>query len=137
MADTKMIPINPGFSIDELLTRLTQSYQAKGFEVVSAKSANGCTFQISKDDSGIKKYVGLALGITATFSIMNGSLMINFSDSEWLGKIVGFIIGWFLCLIPCIFAIVGAVKQVDLPKNIMKEVQMIIAGMDTTPPPAV
>ena len=36
---------------------------------------------------------------------------------------------WFVCLVPLITAIIGAVRQSDLPKNIGRDAGMIVAQM--------
>ena len=53
-----------------------------------------------------------------TSMVANGVLSINFSDGDWTGKIIGLVVGWFICLIPFITAIIGCVKQSQLPKSI-------------------
>lgn len=138
MADTKMIPVNPDFDMVDLVTKLTQMYQAQGFEVSAIQAGTGVSIKFSKDDDGVKKFVGLALGITANISmgdnntLSNSSsskaLIINFSGAEWLGKIVGLAIGWVLCLIPFVIAGYGAIKQSELPKKIGNDIQTLVVG---------
>ncbi len=61
--------------------------------------------------------------------VNNGVLNITFTDAEWTSKIIGAVIGWFLCLIPLITAIIGVVRQTSLPKNIENDVRMMISSM--------
>lgn len=126
MADTKMIPINSDFNMDNMVSKFTQMYKAKGFDVVSTKMGSGVSIKISKDDDGIKKFVGLALGVTANITVSDNALMINFTDAEWVGKIIGICVGWFVCLIPAIIAVYGVIKQVEFPKTVANDIQMII-----------
>lgn len=126
MADTKMIPINSDFNMENMVSKLTQMYQSKGFDVVTTKIGSGVSIKLSKDDDGIKKFVGLALGVTANITINDNSLIINFTDAEWVGKIIGICVGWFVCLIPAIIAVYGVVKQSEFPKTVTNDIQMLI-----------
>ena len=129
MADTtKMIPIGEGFDLHQLVEKLMQTYRGKGFDVQAMQLGEGVSVTFSKDDDGIKKYVGLALGIKANFNVNNGMLMVNFSDAEWTGKIIALAVGWFLCLIPFLIGIYGCIQQSDLPKKITNDIQMIVGG---------
>ncbi len=129
MADSKMLPLGPNFNFNYTISQFVQMYQSKGFQVTSHTDAMGqAVVTISKDIDSIKKYVGLALGVTANFSVNNNTLIINYTDEEWTGKIVGFIIGWFLCWIPCATSIYGAVKQFDLPKQIGSDVTSLMGS---------
>ena len=129
MANSAMIPIKPDFNMDEFVNKFTQMYTQKGFNVVPMNFGSGVSLQISKDDSGIKKFVGLALGITANITVNadKTSLIVNYTDAEWTGKIVGLAVGWFLCFIPFIIAICGCVKQSDFPNTVTNDIRMMAA----------
>lgn len=128
MADSRMIPIGPGFDMQAMISQVVQMYQAKGFTVSVMAFGGGVSIDFRKDDEGIKKYVGLALGIKANITVSNGTMMVDFTDAEWTGKIVGMAVGWFLCLIPFIIALVGCFKQSELPKTIANDIQMVVSG---------
>lgn len=128
MAETKMIQVDENFDLAALVEKLKQTYQAKGFNVSALKAGNGVSITFSKDDEGIKKFVGMAQVITANISMNDRTMLINFTDAEWMGKIVGFLIGWFLCWIPWIFVGMGGYKQMELPKTIVKDIQMNFSG---------
>ena len=123
-----MISINPDFDMNEMVDQLTQMYRSKGFEVTAVQMGNGISVKFSKDEDGIKKFVGLGLEITANFTVNNNTLMINFSNAEWTSKIIGLAVGWFLCLVPFITAAYGAFQQSELPKKIANDIQMLLAG---------
>jgi len=131
MSDTRTIPINPGFNMDATVAQLQQLYSSKGFYVTAIPYNSGVSVEFSKDDSGFKKWIGLALGIRANISISNGFLYVTFTDAEWTGKIVAIAVGWFMCLVPLITGIIGAVAQNDLPKNIANDIQMLV--MESSP----
>ncbi|MCL2003968.1 MAG: hypothetical protein FWG72_08200 [Oscillospiraceae bacterium] len=128
MADTKTFPIGPNFNMNEMVAKLTQLYQSKGFQVSQIQIGTSVTLTFDKDTDGIKKFVGLGLGIKANISINNNALIVNFSDAEWTGKIIGLAVGWVLCLIPFLLACYGAVQQSDLPKKIGNDIQMLAAS---------
>ncbi len=134
MADTKMFPVSSNFDIVAMVEKLTQTYRTKGFEVTSMKSGTGYSVTFSKDEEGIKKFVGLGLEITANLSVNENSLIVNFSGAEWTGKIIGLVVGWILCFIPFCIAIYGSVKQSNFPKDITQDIQMIIPNANRTMP---
>jgi len=125
MADMTMFPVPQNFDMHVLAEKITQMYQAKGFAVTTMPIGSGISIDFRKDDSGIKKYVGLALGIRTNIMIQGENVIINYTDAEWNGKIIGFIIGWFMCWIPCITAIIGASQQSALPKSLGNDIQML------------
>ena len=135
MADQKMIPLGPGFDMQSMVAQITQMYQGKGFTVTAVAFGTGVSLDFRKDDEGLKKYVGLALGIKANITVNNGTMMVDFTDAEWTGKIVGLAVGWIVCMIPFILAAVGSFKQLELPKTIGNDIQMIAAGGMQQPPP--
>lgn len=126
--ETKMISIGPDFDMNGMVDKLTQMYRSKGFEVTAVQSGSAISVKFSKDEDGIKKFVGLGLEITANFTTNDNTLMINFSDAEWTGKIIGLAVGWLLCLIPLFIAGYGALQQSELPKKITNDIQMLLAG---------
>ncbi|MCL2828372.1 MAG: hypothetical protein FWD99_06495 [Oscillospiraceae bacterium] len=126
MSGTKMFPVPPNFNMDDLVQKVTQMYQAKGFDVTSMPmGSGGASIDFRKNDGGIQKYVGLALGIRANIMLQNNTVVINFSDPEWTGKIVGLAIGWVFCLIPFIIAIVGCVQQSEFPQSVGNDIQAL------------
>lgn len=129
MADSVMFNVGPNFDFNVFADRIAQTYSAQGF-AVSVADVNGSKIvKFDKNTGGINTLLGLGLGITATFSLYNGVLQINFSDGDWTGKIIGLAIGWLICLIPFVTAIIGTVNQLDLPKKIGKDAGFIITQM--------
>lgn len=124
-----MFNVGPHFDFNVFADRLAQTYAAQGFAVSVADVNNAKIIKFDKNTGGINTLLGLGLGITATCTLYNGVLQINFSDAEWTGKIVGFVIGWIVCLVPFITAIIGTINQVDLPKKIGNDAGMIISQM--------
>ncbi|MDR1953220.1 MAG: zinc ribbon domain-containing protein [Clostridiales Family XIII bacterium] len=134
MATTTIFQIPSSFNMNNLVTKVSQLYQAKGFTVTAIPIGSGVTIDFRKDNDNIKKYVGLSLGIKANIMIQDENIVINYTDAEWTGKIFGFVIGWFLCWIPWIPTIIGTIRQSGLPKNIGNDIQMVSGGHHSTQP---
>lgn len=133
MADTKMFPIGENFDFNGMVEEIQQTYQAKGFDVSAMQMGQGVSITFAKDDDGIKKFVGLGLAVTANISINNNNLVINFTDAEWMGKLIALGAGLLLSALCVGIALLftggyGVVKQLDLPKMIGKDIQMIANG---------
>lgn len=129
MASTLMINVSQNFSMDIFTQKLADTYRAKGFNIAVANMNGSSIITFDKGVGGINMLLGLGQGIKATCALMGNTLTINYSDGDWTGKIIGLVIGWFLCLIPAITAIVGCVKQSSLPKNINTDATAIISNM--------
>ena len=128
MSDMRTIQVPSDLDLNELATKLAQKYKAQGFIVSAMQVGESYTVKLSKDDDSIKKYVGLALGITVTLSRNGETLTLDFTDAEWTGKIVGAIIGWFLCFVPLITTAIGALKQLEFPNAITNETRVLVSG---------
>lgn len=126
MADSLMVNVPENFNLDAMTQQLAEMYRAKGFTVNVANLNNSTMIEFDKGVGGINMLLGLDLGIKATFSVNNNTLMVNYSNTAWTGKIIGICIGWFVCLVPFITAIVGAVKQSKFPKEISNDITMLI-----------
>ena len=132
MAENFMINVEESFNMDAFTQQIAEQYRMKGFNVNVLKQKNGAKIVFDKKCGGINMLLGLGQGITANCSLRgkeNDTLYVNFSDGDWTGKIVGFIVGWFLCFIPIVTAAFGAFKQMGLPKEISNEMQMMINEM--------
>ncbi len=130
MADNLMINVDESLSITELAEQLAGIYRNKGFSVVVTNLKNGAsTLVFDKGVGGINLLLGMGLGITATMTRNNGMLAVIYSDAEWMGKVIGLGVGWFLCLVPFLTAIVGSVKQLGLAKEINKDITMLANQM--------
>ncbi len=127
MADTLMMNVPENFDLAAMAEQVREEFQMKGFMVAVMKMKNSVRIKFDRKCGGINMLLGLGQGITATCMIQNGdNLVVNYSDGDWTGKIIGLIAGWFLCWIPCITAIIGCVKQSSLPKNINDSIMMAV-----------
>jgi len=118
------------------LTMETQGFQAN----VQMLSPQTGVLTIQKDREGFQNVLGLGLECRANFSSINGQLSVNI-DGEWTNKIIAVAVGWFICFVPIITGIVGAVNQLSLPDKIFNAVNMAVSaaqsgGYQQTPPPS-
>ena len=127
MATNYIANVSPDFNLDAFANDLEQVYIMKGFSVRTIKLNNGVQMVFDKNCGGINMLLGMGLGITANITVNNGVLNISYTNEEWTGKIIGLVVGWFICMIPFITAIIGAVQQMDLSKNINNDAATLIA----------
>lgn len=115
------------------LTMETQGYQSN-IQMITPQTG---VLTIAKDREGFTNILGMGLECRANFAAINGQLTVNV-DGEWTNKIIAVAVGWFICFIPVITGIVGAVNQLSLPDKIFNAVNMSVAtaqgGYQQTPP---
>ena len=129
MASNFMLNVSPEFNMEAFSEQLANLYRARGYVVTVANMNGNAIISFEKNIGGINTVLGLGEGVKANCMVNNGVLNITFTDAEWTSKIIGAVIGWFLCLIPLITAIIGVVRQTSLPKNIVNDVRMMISSM--------
>ena len=126
MDNSLIINVSEGTTLDGIAQRLVELYYAKGYTVTVTTFNNSTSISFEKDIGGINTILGLGVGIKANLTLNNGVLYVTYSDAEWTSKIIGAIIGWFLCWIPIVTAVIGTVKQMDVSKNISNDIRMIV-----------
>ena len=129
MASNFMLNVSPEFNMEAFSEQLANLYRARGYVVTVANMNGNAIISFEKNIGGLNTVLGLGEGVKANCMVNNGVLNITFTDAEWTSKIIGAVIGWFLCLIPLITAIIGVVRQTSLPKNIENDVRMMISSM--------
>lgn len=129
MANNVMFNVKPTFDMEVFTTRLADTYKAKGYTVNVVNMNGSCSITFDKGTGGINTLLGMGEGIKANITRMNDTVSINFSDAEWTGKIIGFVAGWFLCMIPFITASIGTMRQLSLPKSIANDATMIASSL--------
>ncbi len=126
MANTLMIDVPVNFDVNYLGNQLRERYQSKGFTVSMVSGNNNLRIQFEKNCGGINMLMGLGKGITANCFLQNNSLIVNYGEGDWVGKIVGLAVGWILCFVPFITALIGCVQQSGLPKEINEDIMEIV-----------
>ncbi len=125
MANNVMFNVGANFDMSDFSEKLADMYRAKGYTVNVAYMNGTSMLTFDKNTGGINMLLGMGEGIKATCMLSNNTLSINFSDGDWIGKIVGCVVGWFLCFVPVITAVMGIVKQTKLPKSISTDATML------------
>lgn len=128
MASSTMITVGPQFNMQAFLNQLSSMYQSRGFTVTTIPHGTNASIKFDKNTGGINMLLGLGQGVTANCVLNNNVLTINYTDEDWTGKIVGLVVGWVLCFVPFITAIIGVTKQLQLTKNISNDAAMIAAN---------
>ena len=126
MDNSLIINVPEGTTVDGIAQRLVDLYNSKGFTATANCFNNSISISFEKDMGGINTITGLGVAIKANLTLNNGTLYVSYTEAEWTSKIVGAVIGWFLCWIPIVTAIIGAIKQNDLPKNISNDIRRIV-----------
>ena len=130
MANNLMLNVNPEtFNLDVFVNALASNFRGRGYTVTAINMNGSYMLTFEKGIGGINTVLGLGESIKATCMFVNGMLTVNFSDEEWTSKIIGIVVGWFLCLIPFITGIIGVTRQLQLPKTITSDATMIASTM--------
>lgn len=127
MANTFSANVSEEFDVQAMAQELVELYQSKGYTARTVKMKNGARITIEKGRGGLNTVLGLSEGITATVTKQGSDvLMVNFSDGDWVSKIIGFAVG-LLCCLPFITAIVGTIRQLSLPKNVENDICALVS----------
>lgn len=130
MANNFTLNVSENFNVDDLTAEISEQYTAKGYTIRPLKMKNGAKLTIEKGVGGINTLLGLGQGITVTFTLMGkekDTLSVSLSDGDWTGKIIGALVGWFLCFIPIVTAIIGALRQSNFQKELTNDIQMLVS----------
>lgn len=125
MANDVMLNVSEGFDLGGFSQKLAEMYRMKGYSVTAVSMNKSWMLTFDKGTGGINTLLGLGEGIKATCAVSGNMLSVRFTDAEWTGKIIGLVVGWILCLIPFITAIIGCTRQSKLPKSIANDAMML------------
>lgn len=125
MSNQLMMNVSENFDLNVLSVKICDLYRTKGFQVTQMNMNNSVRIKFEKGVGGINMLLGMDKGITATCMLQGNNLVVTYSDAAWTGKIIGLAVGWFLCLVPFITAIIGALGQNSLPKEISDDIMML------------
>ena len=130
MADQFKITAPDYFYLSELKDKLVDRYEADGYRVdVLDESASSFSVKIEKDMGSFVQYLGLAKSITVETVLEGDKLAVDFVNPEWTGKIIAGVVGLFVILIPFITAIIGAIEQMNFPKQIGDDIRKFVKQM--------
>lgn len=117
-------PLHPDADLFQIIKAVALTMETQGYEaMVQMISPQSGVLTVKKDRDGFVNALGMGLECRVNFGAINGQLTVNI-DSEWTNKIIAVAVGWFVCFIPVITGIVGAVNQLSLPDKIFTAVNM-------------
>ena len=121
-------PIRPDADLFSVIKAVALTMETQGYEAnVQMISPQTGVLTVKKDREGFMNVLGMGLECRVNFAAINGQLTVNV-DGEWTNKIIAVAVGWFVCFIPVITGIVGAVNQLSLPDKIFTAVNMNVAA---------
>ena len=125
-------PINPDADLFAVIKAVALTMETQGYEAsVQMISPQTGVLTVKKDREGFMNVLGMGLECRVNFASINGQLTVNI-DGEWTNKIIAVAVGWFVCFIPVITGIVGAVNQLSLPDKIFTAVNMNVSATGTS-----
>ncbi len=130
-------PINPDADLFSVIKAVALTMETQGYEAnIQMISPQTGVLTVKKDREGFMNVLGMGLECRVNFASINGQLTVNV-DSEWTNKIIAVAVGWFVCFVPVITGVVGAVNQLSLPDKIFTAINMNVsaAGPATQQPP--
>ncbi len=128
MAKETTIEISQDFPFEKLEEAITELYEDKGFKVKISKMKDGRKITVEKGVGGINTVLGLGKRAVANVTVRGKehnklSICCSVADGEWTGKVVGGILGLFLCWIPAITAAIGLCGQLSLNGELFDEIE--------------
>lgn len=133
MANNFTYDVSEGFNVEAVAEQLKETYEGKGYTVRINKLKNGFKLTVEKGVGGINTLLGMGQGITATCNLRgkeSDTLSVTLSDGDWMGKIIGFVAGWFLCMVPFVTAIIGTMRQLNLQKDVANEIELAVSDAE-------
>lgn len=126
MSVSKILSVAPGADINGIVNGACYNLSAQGYNCLpSVMGPTSAMIVVQKDRDGFKNILGMGLECRVTLTINGNTLNLNI-ESEWTNKIIAMVVGWFLCLVPFITGIVGAVGQNGMPGQIETAIMMAV-----------
>ena len=128
MATPIAFALTPDFDLQNVVGQLGVVFQRKGYTIRSYPLGAGACLELERHKGGLNAVLGRCEGLKVNF--MPGATMLNvsFSDEEWADKAIAFVVGWFTCWIPWIFAGMGVYSQYKLPRKVENELRIIMGS---------
>ena len=121
-------PINPDADLFSVIKAVALTMETQGYEAnIQMISPPTGVLTVKKDRDGFMNVLGMGLECRVNFASINGQLTVNI-DSEWTNKIIAVAVGWFVCFVPVITGVVGAVNQLSLPDKIFTAINMNVSA---------
>ena len=116
-------PINPDADLFSVIKAVALTMETQGYEAnIQMISPQTGVLTVKKDRDGFTNVLGMGL------ECLNGNQLQVTIDSEWTNKIIAVAVGWFVCFVPVITGVVGAVNQLSLPDKIFTAINMNVSA---------
>ncbi len=142
MSNSLMLNVAEDFDVNQFVTQVRDTYQAKGFNVQAMAMGNSVRIRLEKGMNGFSLIMGMGQAVTANCMFQGENIVVNFDEYAWVDKLVGWLlnfvlliipfIGWVACVARFICIVIGVVRQVSLSKNVKNDMAMIISGISGT-----
>lgn len=119
----RLMELRPETIVDAVMSYLSMQ---KGMEVQNAKTTEGFVIQASQPQDGWKTISGTRLAITVYFTVINDMINVTIGEGQWADKIGAGAVGWFVAWPLAVTAIVGALRQKNLPDDIFDVIERTI-----------
>lgn len=127
MADSRTFNLLNGVTVEKLGEHLIAWFQTTKNMVSNGGPAEGGYFVQAKDaDDGWKKISGMTKAIQIQLLKADNNVIVNCGFGNWSDKVGAGVIGWFLFAPLAVTAIVGTVKQNQLPNEVFAEIERYI-----------
>lgn len=113
------IAVKENFDQASFVNEIVKNYQKEGFTVNAVRKGDTDIIDIEKSIGGIGMFFGEEQAITIECKKTDGVLILDYSCSAWLGKIIGIAFGVILCYVPTVMSIIGVMNQNKLYKSIV------------------
>ena len=112
----------------ELIVDAVKSFLSlqKRMDVQSARTTEGYVIQASQPKDGWKTISGSRLAITIHMAVINDMINVTIGEGQWSDKLGAGTIGWFVAWPLAVTAIVGAIRQKNLPAEIFALIERTI-----------
>lgn len=121
MADNLVFQVSNNFNLDTFAQDMVRMGHARGYTTNYANAGGAYYIDFNNGNEGLMKYIGMGANIRLTLMQNGNTLYANFTDADWTGKIVAYLLSGFTCGITLVTGIIGLVKQLDFPKQIGNE----------------
>lgn len=119
----RLMNVNTEIIVDAVKSFLTMQ---KGMETQCAKTTEGYVIQASQPRDAWKTISGTRLAITVHMTVINDMINVTVGEGQWADKLGAGAIGWFVAWPLAVTAIVGAVRQKNLPGEIFSIIERTI-----------
>ena len=128
MADSKTFNLLNGVTLEKLGEHLIAWFQTTKNMVSNGGPAEGGYFVQAKDaDDGWKKISGMTKAIQVQMLKADNNVIVTCGFGNWSDKVGAGVVGWFLFPPLAVTAVVGTVKQSQLPNEVFAEIERFIA----------